>query len=93
MRGHAFRSADRGRSWARIDFGSYKGALQGASLDAHGNLVLTGADGFVATTVDDGRTFATSAVPGRPTISALLVVGGRALFAGPAGLRWAEPAP
>jgi photosystem II stability/assembly factor-like uncharacterized protein len=93
MRGNAFRSTDRGLTWQRIDLGNYKGALQGATLDGNGSLVLTGADGFVATSVDAGRTFATGALPGRPTISALLVIDGRVLTAGPSGLRWAQPAP
>jgi len=92
MRGHAFRSLDRGQTWQPIELARYTGALQGATVDGNGSIVLTGADGFVATSVDGGRTFATGALPGRPTISALLPVAGRVLFAGPAGLRWAEPA-
>jgi len=89
MRGNAYRSSDGGATWHRIDLGRYTGALQGASVQPDGSLVLTGADGFVATSHDGGAAFDVAWVAGRLTVSGLVVVDGRTLCAGPAGLRWA----
>ena len=89
MRGHAFRSDDRGRTWKAVDLKGYTGALQGASEDAEGRVTLVGADGFLASSRDGGLTFLAVTLRGRPTVSAALRVGNRQLYAGPAGLRWA----
>jgi len=89
MRGHAFRSDDRGRTWKALDLKGYTGALQGASEDAEGRVTLVGADGFLASSRDGGLTFLAVTLHGRPTVSAALRVGNRQLYAGPAGLRWA----
>jgi photosystem II stability/assembly factor-like uncharacterized protein len=91
MRGNAFRSRDRGNTWQRVDLGGYTGALQGGLVD-NGRIVLTGADGFVAAS-RDGTSFDVGGLPSRATVSARLIVAGRALHAGPAGLAWAEARP
>jgi photosystem II stability/assembly factor-like uncharacterized protein len=88
MRGNAYRSADAGKSWQRIDLGSYKGALQGAVELADGAVVLTGAEGMIATSTDGGTTFTPSPVPSRVTVTAVVRTSrGRWLSAGPSGLR------
>ena len=89
MRGNAYRSIDGGTTWQRIDVGRYNGALQGASVQPDGSIVLTGADGFVATSHDRGATFEAARVAGRLTVSGLVTVGTRVLCAGPTGLHWA----
>jgi photosystem II stability/assembly factor-like uncharacterized protein len=92
MRGHAFRSADRGLTWKQVDLGAYRGALQGATIEEDGRVVLTGADGFVAVS-RDGVSFSVAALPSRATIAARMLVAGRALCAGPSGLLWAPAIP
>jgi photosystem II stability/assembly factor-like uncharacterized protein len=88
MRGNAYRSADAGKSWQRIDLGTYKGALQGATELADGAVVLTGADGMIATSKDGGVTFAATPVPSRVTVTAVArTSNGNLLVAGPSGLR------
>jgi photosystem II stability/assembly factor-like uncharacterized protein len=91
MRGNAFRSRDRGNTWQRVDLGGYAGALQGGTID-NGRIVLTGADGFVAAS-RDGVSFDVAALPSRVTVAARLLVAGRALHAGPAGLAWSDARP
>jgi len=88
MRGNAYRSADAGKSWQRVDLGAYKGALQGATELADGVVVLTGADGMIATSTDGGVTFAANPVPSRVTVTAVARKGkDQWLAAGPSGLR------
>jgi photosystem II stability/assembly factor-like uncharacterized protein len=91
MRGNAYRSADSGRSWQRIDLGSYTGALQGAVELPDSSVVLTGADGMIARSTDGGSRFAPSPVANRMTVTAAVPTpSGRWLAAGPAGLRPAD---
>jgi photosystem II stability/assembly factor-like uncharacterized protein len=88
MRGNAYRSADAGKSWQRVDLGSYKGALQGATELSDGSVVLTGAEGMIATSTDGGVTFAANPVPSRVTVTAVArTAKGHWLAAGPSGLR------
>ena len=90
MRGNAFRTADLGKTWQRIDLGAYKGALQGASELADGTVVLMGADGMIAASRDEGVTFAVNFLPSRTTVVALERTMGRSLSAGPSGLHWID---
>jgi photosystem II stability/assembly factor-like uncharacterized protein len=86
MRGNAWRSADAGKTWKRIDLGSYKGALQGAAELADGTIVLTGADGMIATSRDGGASFTAQALGSRASLTAALRVPSGWIVAGPAGL-------
>ena len=83
----AYRSVDAGKSWQRVDLGAYKGALQGATELADGTVVLTGADGMVATSTDNGASFIAKPVPSRVTVTAVARTNGHWLVAGPSGLR------
>ena len=75
-------------AWWRIDLGTYKGALQGASELADGSVMLTGADGMIATSKDGGVTFAANPLPSRVTVTAVArTANGQWLAAGPSGLR------
>jgi photosystem II stability/assembly factor-like uncharacterized protein len=91
MRGNAYRSADSGRSWQRIDLGNYTGALQGAIEMPDTSVVLTGADGMIALSTDGGTKFVPAPVASRMTVmAAVRTPAGRWLVAGPAGLRPAD---
>lgn len=91
MRGNAFRTDDGGSSWQRVDLGGYKGALQTGTELADGTVVLAGADGMIATSADQGRTFAIRPLPDRRTIAALArTADGQWLTAGLFGLRPAK---
>jgi photosystem II stability/assembly factor-like uncharacterized protein len=90
MRGNAFRTADLGKSWQRIDVGPYKGALQGATELGDGTVLLMGADGMIAASRDEGVTFLVNSIPSRATVVALERTMGRSLTAGPGGLRWVD---
>ncbi|HLX24316.1 MAG TPA: YCF48-related protein [Usitatibacter sp.] len=87
MRGNAWRSADGGQTWRRIDLGRYKGSLQGAAELPDGSVVLAGADGMVAMSRDGGATFTALPLGTRASLTAVLHVSGGWIVAGPAGLR------
>jgi len=87
MRGNAYRSADFGKSWRRIDLGGYKGALQGASEAPDGSVTLSGADGLVAVSRDGGATFESRPIASRITVSAIQRTPDGWVVASPAGLR------
>jgi photosystem II stability/assembly factor-like uncharacterized protein len=88
MRGNAWRSADAGKSWQRVELGDYKGALQGAAEMADGSVILTGAEGLIATSTDGAITFRATSIPSRVTVTAAArTSSGRWLAAGPSGLR------
>ncbi len=91
MRGNAFRTGDGGNTWQRVDLGGYKGALQTGSELADGTVVLAGADGMLATSNDEGRSFVTQPIADRRTVAALQRTGdGQWLTAGLFGLRAAK---
>ena len=87
MRGNAWRSADNGKSWKRVDLGAYKGALQGASQPGDGTTILAGAEGLIAVSRDGGVTFETKPLASRVTIAGLSRTALGWVVAGPAGLR------
>ena len=84
-----YRSTDAGKTWRRVDLGTYKGGIQGAAEFADGTVLLTGADGLVAASKDRGATFRALPLASRALVAAIAQsAGGRQLVAGPAGLRW-----
>ena len=86
MRGNAWRTPDAGKTWQRIDLGTYTGSLQGAAEMPDG-VVLAGADGLIATSRDGGITFEVKPLASRITIAALLRTALGWIIASPAGLR------
>jgi photosystem II stability/assembly factor-like uncharacterized protein len=56
MRGHAFRSSDRGVTWQQIDTGT-QAALTGAAVSEGGKIVLVSLAGNVLVSADGGRNF------------------------------------
>jgi photosystem II stability/assembly factor-like uncharacterized protein len=86
MRGNAWRSTDAGKTWKRVDLGTYKGALQGAAELADGSVVLTGADGMIAISRDGGATFTAQALGSRASLTAAVRIPSGWIVAGPAGL-------
>lgn len=56
MRGHVFRSDDRGTAWTAITTGTTTGFNAGRMLD-NGTVVLAGNGGMLAVSGDDGRSF------------------------------------
>lgn len=60
LRGNAFRSADAGRTWTKVDAG-LRASIVAATRTARGELVLADAGGRVAASADAGVTF--KAVP------------------------------
>lgn len=81
LRGNAFRSADGGRSWQKIDTGVPAGLTAGAVMP-DGHLVLVSQGGHVLSSADGGATFArVDATPGHAASVAAdgkggLVIGG-----------------
>jgi len=64
LRGSAYRSADAGASWDKVDLGTAI-TLQ-AGLEREGELVLLGQTGELFVSRDDGRTFASAKAPAGP---------------------------
>src|SRR5262245_37489421 len=85
LRGHAFRSVDRGRSWQKIETGLQVG-VTGGTTDA-GRMVLVSNAGHVLLSNDEGASFKPLALE-RPLPAAAVVAAGNDLvIAGPRGLR------
>jgi photosystem II stability/assembly factor-like uncharacterized protein len=85
LRGNAFRSVDRGRSWQKIETGLQVGVTGGAT-DA-GRMVLVSNAGHVLVSNDEGASFRPLAIE-RPLPAAAVVAAGKDLvIAGPRGLR------
>lgn len=85
LRGNAFRSVDRGRSWQKIETGLQVGVTGGAT-DA-GRMVLVSNAGHVLVSKDDGASFRPLAIE-RPLPAAAVVAAGKDLvIAGPRGVR------
>lgn len=89
LRGNAFRSADGGRTWQKIETGLQVG-ITGGTADA-GRMVLVSQAGHVLMSADDGASFRPIKLE-RPTAAAAVVVAdrGAVVLAGPRGLR-AQP--
>jgi hypothetical protein len=87
MRGNAWRTADAGKTWSRIDLGTYKGALQGATELADGTVVLAGADGMIAVSHDSGATFSAQPLGSRASLTGALRIASGWIVAEPSGLR------
>jgi len=87
MRGNAWRTADAGKTWKRVDLGAYKGSLQGAAELADGTVVLSGAEGMIAASRDAGATFVAQPLASHASLAAALRTPSGWIVAGPAGLR------
>jgi len=85
LRGNAFRSADRGRSWQKVETGLQVGVTGGTT--GGGRMVLVSNAGHVLVSKDDGASFKSLAIE-RPLPAAAVVGAGKdVLIAGPRGLR------
>uniref|UniRef100_UPI0025E6C37E WD40/YVTN/BNR-like repeat-containing protein n=1 Tax=Rhodoferax sp. TaxID=50421 RepID=UPI0025E6C37E len=81
LRGNAFRSADGGASWQKIDTGISVG-LTGATVTTDGRILLVSQAGQVLASSDDGRTFTRLALERPVPAAALLEAPGNALVMG-----------
>ena len=85
LRGNAFRSVDRGRSWQKVETGLQVGMTGGTT--AAGRMVLVSNAGHVLVSGDDGASFRPLAIE-RPLPAAAVVSAGKDLvIAGPRGVR------
>lgn len=89
LRGNAYRSADGGRSWQKIETGLQVGLTGGAT--AAGRIVLVSQAGHVLVSSDDGATFKPLKIE-RPLPAAAVASAGKdaIVIAGPRGVR-AQP--
>jgi photosystem II stability/assembly factor-like uncharacterized protein len=78
MRGHAFRSTDRGVTWTEVATGTEQSFAAGIER-ADGQVVLVGLSGAIATSRDGGRSFATVLQPDRQSYSGVGEARGRTL--------------
>ncbi|GAA0763717.1 YCF48-related protein [Ideonella azotifigens] len=92
LRGSAWRSADAGNSWDRIELGSAV-TLQAGIERAPGQLVLLGQTGELFASQDDGRSFASLKTPAGPLPAAGLATApdGAWVIASLRGIRRAAP--
>ena len=86
LRGNAFRSADRGRSWHKVETGLQVGITGGATESER--MVLVSNAGHVLVSNDAGASFRSVAIE-RPLPAAAVVAAGKDLvvIAGPRGVR------
>jgi photosystem II stability/assembly factor-like uncharacterized protein len=86
LRGNAFRSVDRGRSWQKVETGLQAGITAGATEAAR--MVLVSNAGHVLVSNDAGVSFRSVAIE-RPLPAAAVVAAGEGLvvIAGPRGVR------
>lgn len=89
LRGNAFRSADGGHTWQKIETGLQVGLTGGAAED--GRIVLVSQAGHVLVSTDDGASFTPLKIE-RPLPAAAVTVAGKdaVVIAGPRGVR-AQP--
>lgn len=91
LRGHAFRSSDRGATWSQVDTG-LPGTIVAGFRAHEGAIVLTDASGRVARSTDGGRTFAAVKLePMLPTAGIAAADDGRLVRVGPRGAAVASP--
>jgi len=81
LRGNAYRSADGGVSWQKIETGISVG-LTGATVTADGRILLVSQAGQVLASSDDGRTFTRLALERPVPAAALLEAPGNMLVMG-----------
>ena len=87
LRGHLFRSDDAGESWAHISTGT-NATLTGAVRLPSGAILITGLEGVLLTSRDEGRSVSFDRLPDREGISsALPLAGGGVLLIGEFGIR------
>lgn len=90
LRGNAFRSDDRGRTWVKADAGLPATIASGARTAA-GTVVLVDVGGRIASSSDGGRTFAKVAVPTPVPLTGIAEMGSRRFaLVGPRGVAVAE---
>lgn len=71
LRGHLFRSDDRGASWTPIDSGTHATLTAGLTT-SKGRIVLVGHEGTVLWSDDGGLHFDSLRIPGRAALSAVV---------------------
>jgi photosystem II stability/assembly factor-like uncharacterized protein len=90
LRGHVYRSEDRGGSWNRVETGSEATLTAGLDLGS-GRVVVAGLAGTLLWSADGGRTFRLQELPDRKGIVALAAAGeGAVLLFGEGGSRRVE---
>ena len=90
LRGNAWRSVDRGASWAKVETGSSASLNAGLEL-AEGTLALLAQSGAVLVSRDDGRTFTQQIGGGVPASAFVSTAGGQFVLAGLRGVRRPSP--
>lgn len=92
LRGNAWRSADAGTSWTRVDAGQDVSIAAGRTLK-DGSLVLGDESGRLLRSTDDGATLAPMPVPPVAGLTGLVqAADGALILSGPRGLTRIEPA-
>jgi len=85
LRGNAFRSADAGRTWSKVEAG-LPASIVAAARTQRGALLLADAGGRVALSDDGGNTFARVAIqPALPLTALAEASDGRVIAVGPRG--------
>lgn len=89
LRGTAFRSADGGATWVKVDAG-LKATIASGTRTAAGTLVLADVAGRLAVSGDDGRTFRPAGAAAVPITGIVAIGDGRFVIVGPRGTAAAE---
>ena len=86
LRGNAFRSDDRGATWAKVDAG-LSASIVGATRTAEGSVLLADVGGRVAARSDGGRSFGkVTLTPSMPLTGIADAGGGKLALVGPRGV-------
>lgn len=86
MRGHLFRTTDRGGHWESIETGLRAGIVAG-SVSSDGTIVLAAQSGDILHSVDGGQTFKPLPLKHRSVVAGVMADGKRLVLVGPAGVR------
>jgi len=93
LRGNVFRSADAGKSWAKVETG-LRASVVAAARSAQGQLLLADAGGRLAASGDAGATFQPVALARPFPVTGLVALeGGRFVLVGPRGAAVTQTAP
>lgn len=85
LRGNAFRSADAGKTWAKVDAG-LPATIVGTTRTASGAVILVDAGGRIAVSSDAGRSFKPVEIATRMPLTGIAEAGnGRFALVGPRG--------
>jgi len=86
LRGNLYRSADFADSWEALGIDNHA-TLAGGSLSASGDIALVGSVGTLLHSRDGGRSFSTSLLADRLSLSSVLFSGKQLILVGQGGIR------